>query len=79
MKAWTVLMKYFNPAETRFYSNSLLDLSNSQVNEPGHIDYSIYDLAEHKRMTVLFTALRYGIKARKRADESSELSYKHMY
>ena len=79
MKAWTVLMKFFNPGETRFYSNSLLDLSNSQVNEQGHIDYSIYDLAEHKRMTVLFTALRYGIKARHRADANSELSYKHMY
>ena len=78
MKAWTVLMKYFNPAETRFYSNSLLDLSNSQVQEPG-IDYSIFDLAEHKRMSVLFTALRYGIKARKEADANNEKAYKYQY
>ena len=54
IKAWTVLMKYFTPVdEERFYSGSLLDLSKSQVQE-----YSIFDLAEHKRMSTLFNALR---------------------
>ena len=79
MKAWTVLMKYFSPGETRFYSNSLLDLSNSPVRESagGAIDLSMFDIAEHKRMSVLFSALRYGIKARTRAITSSEISYKH--
>ena len=81
MKAWTVLIKYFNPAETRFYSNSLLDLSNSPVRESagGVTDICIYDIAEHKRMTVLFSALRYGVKARTRAITNSEISYKHQY
>lgn len=86
MKAWTVLMKYFNPGETRFYSNSLLDLSNSQVQENNVATNSncnpvpsIYDLAELKRMAVLFSALRYGIKERARSLIANETSYKHQY
>ena len=71
-------MKYFSPGENRFYSNSLLDLSSSPVRESaGAIDLSMFDIAEHKRMSVLFSALRYGIKARSRAITNSEISYKH--
>ena len=40
---------------------------------------SNFDVAEHKRMAVLFTAFRYGIRASTTAIENSEKSYKHRY
>ena len=62
IKAWTVLMQYFKENETRFYSNSQL-LSESEIKERTE-GVCLYDIAERKRMSVLFNALRFGIKAR---------------
>ena len=77
-------MKYLtSPAdETRFYSNTLLDLSLSQIKEtsaPRRGEVCLLDMAEHKRLSVLFYALRYGIKERCQSLISSEKAYKQLY
>ena len=78
IKAWTVFQKYFSPNETRFYSGSLLDLSVS-LRSSMQPDFAIYDIAMHKRMTVLFTAFRYGIKERSRSIINKQKCYDHLY
>ena len=81
LKAWTVFMKYFSPGEEeRFYSNSMLDLSKSLSTTGGGVkDYSIYDLAEQKRISTLFGALKYGIRARKRSLLVKEKAFSYLY
>ena len=59
IKAWTVLIQYFQENETRFYTNSLL-LSTSEIEERTEM-VSLLDIAERKRLSFLFDALKYGI------------------
>ena len=40
---------------------------------------SLFDIAERRRFGVLFTALRYGIKARSRSIKCNKLSYDFLY
>ena len=42
-------------------------------------DFAIYDIAEHKRMTVLFNAFRYGIKERSRSILNKQKCYDYLY
>lgn len=59
-------MQYFEENDTRFYSNQLLLSSNAESSELRERTemVSLFDLAERKRFSILFSALRFGIKAR---------------
>lgn len=53
-------------------------LSDSEIREKTEM-VSLLDMAEHKRLSVLFSALRYGIKARSRALECNQIAYDYLY
>ena len=76
IKAWTVLIQYFQENETRFYTNSLL-LSSSEIEERTGM-VSLLDMAERKRISFLFDALKYGITQRSKAINNKSRAYDHL-
>ena len=51
-------------------------LSHSEIIDRSEV--SLYDAAEHKRMSVLFHALRYAIKYRFLKEKNTEKAYDHL-
>ena len=52
-------------------------LSHSEIIDRSEV--SLFDAAEHKRMSVLFHALRYGIKYRLISLKNNTKAYDHYY
>jgi hypothetical protein len=52
-------------------------LSHSEIVDRSEV--SMFDAAEHKRMSVLFHALRYGIKYLVTKERNNEKAYDHCY